>query len=126
MKNQKVIMGMRIILGLILLIFGLNKFLNFMPMPPLPEGAGNFMKALIDTGYMMPLIALVEIVSGILLLINKYVPVALLILAPLSVNIVAFHAMLAPSGIAPAALVAILNILLLLSNKDKFSSVLAG
>ena len=58
-KTQQTI---RILLGLMVLIFGLNKFLQFMPMPPLPEAADEFMGALVNSGYLMVLVAVVEIV----------------------------------------------------------------
>ncbi len=126
MKNGKVILGMRIILGLILVIFGANKFLNFMPMPPLPAQAADFFGALMKSGYIMPLVGIVELIAGVLLLTNKYVPIALLILAPISVNIIAFHVVLAPAQIGAAALVGILNVLLLFAYKDRFNGVLAS
>ncbi|MDA9834030.1 DoxX family membrane protein, partial [Flavobacteriaceae bacterium] len=69
----------RILFGLILVIFGSNKFLHFMPMPPMPEAAGAFMGALVDSGYLMTLVALVEIVAGVSILINKYKTLALVI-----------------------------------------------
>ena len=72
MKNAKVIMGTRIVLGLVLVVFGLNKFLQFMPFPPMPVEAGAFMGALMATGYMMVIVAIVEIAVGVMLLTNKY------------------------------------------------------
>ncbi len=124
--NAKVQMVIRIFLGAILVLFGLNKFLNFLP-PMVPGAeAGAFMGALVATGYMMPLVGLVEVVSGALLLSNKYVAIALLLLAPISVNIVAFHLFLDPANIVPALLVAIMNVYLLLANKSKFSGVLSA
>lgn len=97
-----------------------------MPMPPLPAVAGEFMGALSKSGYIMPIVGIVEILAGILLLINKYVPIALLILAPISVNILAFHAVLAPGGIGAAALVTILNVLLFFAYKDRFKGILSA
>lgn len=118
--NSKVTMALRIVLGLILIIFGANKFLGFMPSPDLPEAAGNFMGALAGTGYMFPLIGAVEVIVGLLLVLNKWVPFALILLAPVAVNMVIFHLKLAPGGIGPAALVTILNIILIYVNWDKY------
>jgi len=118
--NSKVTMALRIILGLILIIFGANKFIGFMPSPELPEAAGNFMGALANTGYMFPLIGAVEVIVGLLLVFNKWVAFALVLLAPVAVNMVLFHLKLAPGGIAPAALVTILNIVLIYANWDKY------
>ena len=78
MKKAQVII--RILLGLIVLIFGLNKFLQFMPMPPLPESASEFMGVLVKSGYLMQAVAIVEIVTGIMLLINRFQALALVIL----------------------------------------------
>ena len=121
--NSKITMVLRILLGLILLVFGLNKFFNFMPMPPMEGPPGDFMAALGKTGYMFPLIALTEIVAGALLLINKWKGLSLILTAVISVNIVAFHLVLAPAGIGLAAVVAILNIVLIYANWNKFKTL---
>ena len=126
MKNAKVIMGVRIVLGLILVVFGLNKFLQFMPFPPMPVPAGAFMGALMASGYLMTIVAIVEIAVGAMLLTNKYVALALLLLAPISVNIITFHIFLDIAGIGGAALVTILNVFLLFANKEKYNSVLSA
>ena len=118
--NSIVTMVLRIILGLILIIFGANKFAGFMPAPELPEAAGNFMGALAKTGYMFPLIGAVEVIVGLLLVLKKWVPFALILLAPVAVNMVLFHLKLAPGGIGPAAVVTILNVILIYANWDKF------
>ncbi len=118
--NSKVTMALRIVLGLILIIFGANKFIGFMPTPDLPDLAGNFMGALANTGYMFPLIGLVEVIVGLLLVSNKWVAFALVLLAPVAVNMVLFHLKLAPGGIAPAALVTILNVILIYANWNKY------
>src|ERR1700681_3476001 len=95
----------RILLGLIFFVFGLNGFLQFIPQPPMPEKAGMFMGALAATGYMFPLIKSVEVIAGALLLANRFVPLALALLAPNVVNILLFHAVLAPGGLVIAIMV---------------------
>ncbi|SNR52544.1 DoxX family membrane protein [Lutibacter flavus] len=119
--NSKLLMTLRIVLAIILLVFGSNKFFGFIPMDAPPEG--SFMAALIATGYMMPLIALSEIIPGVLLLINKWKGLALVWLVPISVNIVFFHLAFDISTIAPAALVAILNAVLIYANWNKFKTL---
>lgn len=96
----------RYLLGLPLVLFGLNGFLNFIPPPdaPLPERAMAFAGALVASGYMMPLIGATMLVSGTLLVINRFVPLALAIFAPFIVNSIAFHAFLERSGL-PMALI---------------------
>lgn len=94
--KSKAFLAARIILGLMFLVFGLNGFLNFLPAPPMEPGkATDFIMALVNTGYMFPLIKGTEVVAGILLLIG-YVPIALILLAPVVVNIALFHTVLAP------------------------------
>ncbi|MCK0131974.1 DoxX family membrane protein [Flavobacteriaceae bacterium F08102] len=116
--NSTVKTIMRIVLGLILLVFGLNKFINFMPMEAPEEG--TFMYALMATGYMMPLLGFSETAIGIMLLLNKWKGFALAWLVPISVNIVAFHLAFDVSTIAPAALVAVLNGTLIYANWEDF------
>ncbi len=89
MRN-KVEIVVRILMGLILVIFGSNKFLQFMPMMEMPEETGNFMMALGATGYMFPAIAITEITVGVLLLINKLKALALIMFVPIVVNILLF------------------------------------
>lgn len=86
----------RILLGLLFFVFGLNGFLHFAPLPPLPEKASAFMQAILATGYLMPLIKGVETITGALLLANIAVPFALVLLAPIHLNILLFHAYLTP------------------------------
>ena len=88
----------RVLLGVIFFVFGLNGFFSFIPQPPFPEQAGAFMGALAATGYIFPLIKSVEVIAGVLLLSNRFVPLALALLAPGVVNIVLFHAVLATDG----------------------------
>ena len=91
----------RIILGLLFTVFGLNGFLHFIPMPP-PQGvAGQFMGVLFTSGYLVPIFAL-QTVGGALLLANRFVPLALAILAPIIVNIVLFHATMDVKGLGLA------------------------
>ena len=109
---SKLPMIARILLGLIFFVFGLNGFLNFLPQPPMPEAAGAFAGALAATGYMFPLIKGIEVLVGLMLLTNKFAPLALIILAPITVNIVLFHAVLAPAGLALPVIILLLHVYL--------------
>jgi len=93
----------RALLGLAFVTFGLNFFFPFMPMPPMSGPAGAFAGALYATGYMFPLIKGVEVLAGLLLVTNRFVPLALLLLAPIVVNIAAFHVFLTPGEIGMSA-----------------------
>lgn len=89
----------RYLLGLIFLVFGLNGFLHFIPLPPPANPvAGQFMGALFASHYLVP-IFLLQIVPGALLLANRYVPLALTLLGPILANIVLFHVFMAPEGL---------------------------
>ena len=122
MKISKIIA--RVLLGLILLIFGLNGFLQFMPMPEMSTEAGELMGALASAGYFFPIIAIVEIIVGVLLLINKYIALALIVLFPIMLNALLFHLFLDIAGIGAAALAITLNIFLLITYKEKFKEIL--
>ena len=88
----------RILLGLMFFVFGLNGFLNFLGQPEAtPEGEA-FITAMIDTGYLMTMVKVIETTCGALLLVGYFVPLALVLLAPIIVNILAFHVFLDPSG----------------------------
>jgi len=104
----------RILLGLLFTVTGLNGFLNFLPRPtaPMPAGAVAFAGAMVQTGYLMPLLMATQLISGLLLLAGRFVPLALALLAPVVVNIVAFHLFLAPAGLPLAGLVLVLEVYL--------------
>lgn len=95
----------RVLLGAIFLFFGLNLFLHFLPMMPMPAGAaGQFFTVLRVTHYIYA-VAFFQVVPGFLLLVNRYVPLALTLLAPVIVNILLTHILMAPSGLPGAVLV---------------------
>src|SRR3982074_3750721 len=97
----------RYLLGIIFLTLGLNGFLHFIPMPPPAGVAGEFFGAIFNSGYWV-VIFLLQVITAVLLLINRYVPLALTMLAPVIVNILCFHVFMAPSGLPLALFVAIL------------------
>ena len=114
----------RTLLGLVFFVFGLNGFLNFIPQPPLPEAGGAFMGALGATGYMFPLIKGTEVVAGLLLLSGRFVPLALVLLAPVIVNIALFHAVLAPVNMGMVVVLLALEGFLAWAYRDAFAGVL--
>jgi putative oxidoreductase len=113
----------RFLLGLIFLVFGLNGFLHFIPSPPPSGVAGQFLGALFVSNYLV-VVFLLQIVSAILLLINRYVPLALTLLAPIIVNILLIHTLMAPSGLPLAIIVTVLWILVFLSVRSAFAGLL--
>jgi uncharacterized membrane protein YphA (DoxX/SURF4 family) len=117
----------RFLMGLMFFVFGLNGFLDFLPHPtePVPEGAMAFGAAMMKTGYFFPFVKGTEVVVGALLLANRFVPLALTVIAPVILNIIAFHAFLAPSGIAMGLVILVLEIYLGWSYRDVYRPMLA-
>jgi len=114
----------RILLGLIFIFFGSNAFLHFLPMPPLPGGtAGLYLKAFFDSGYVY-VIGGMQLLSGLLLLIGKFVPLGLTILAAMIFNIWAFHILMAPEGFPPALVVTLLELFLVWRYRESFAGIL--
>ena len=113
----------RLLLGLIFVVFGLNGFLNFLSLGPLPTGlAGQFIGALIASHYFW-VVAALQIVGGALLLVNRYVPLALVLLGPVIVNIILYHVFLNPDGMVMAIVVAVLWGIIFYSHRQSFSGI---
>jgi len=113
----------RLLLGLIFLVFGLNGFLNFLSMGPMPTGlAGQFVGALVLSHYFW-VVAVLQIAGGALLLANRFVPLALVLLGPVIVNIICYHAFLNPSGAVPAVVVTVLWLIVFYGKRQYFSGI---
>jgi putative oxidoreductase len=113
----------RSLLGLIFVVFGLNMFLNFIPMPPPPEGpAREFMTALFMSHYLYVVGAL-QVVGGVILLSGRWVPLGLTLLGPVIVNIVCFHVLMAPAGLPMALVVSFLALFLLWRYRGYFAGL---
>ena len=112
----------RYLAGVVFLVMGLNGFLNFIPLPPPGGVAGQFLGALYVSHYLWVIFAF-QVIAGVLLLINRYVPLAVAVLAPVIVNILTFHATMAPSGLPLAAVVAVLWALLFVDVRPAFSGL---
>src|ERR1700742_952415 len=112
----------RYLAGVIFLVFGLNGFLNFIPLPPPGGIAGQFMGALYASHYLWVIFAF-QVVAAVLLLANRYVPLAVAVLAPVIVNILVFHALMAPSGLPLALFVAVLWAVIFVSVRPAFGGL---
>ncbi len=123
--NEKVVLAIRILAGAGLIFFGANKFGNWFQ-PPLSEDALAFMiqLATVGGGYIITIVAVVEILAGISFLTNKFVPLMAVVLFPVMLNAFLFHLFLDPSGIAGAAMFLLFNILLLFAHKDAYKAML--
>jgi uncharacterized membrane protein YphA (DoxX/SURF4 family) len=124
LKSRKLPVVARVLLGAVFLVFGLNGFLHFLPQPPAPARAMAFAGALGASGYFFPLLKATEVVAGALLLLG-FVPIALTLLAPIIVNIVAFHLFLAPGNYAVVGLVLAAEIYLAVVHWSAFAPLFA-
>ncbi len=115
----------RVTLGLVLLTFGLDYFVSFLPEPPSTPQGTAFLTAILATGYLFLLIKIIEIGCGILLLINRFVPFALLLLAPIAVNIGLYHALLDRNGAVFGFTVVALELYLAFAYRAHWKSIFA-
>jgi uncharacterized membrane protein YphA (DoxX/SURF4 family) len=119
----------RVLLGLVFFVFGLAGLFNLIPPPPkeqMPPGLWAFSEAMINTGYLLQLVKGTEVVVGALLLLNRFVPLALVLIAPVIVNIVAVHVFLAPAGLGMAIVILGLELFLAWSYRSAFRSMLGA
>lgn len=113
----------RLLLGLMFLVFGLNGIHPFMPSPPLPGGlAGQFVGALMGSHYTI-FVASLQVVSAVLFLVNRYIPLALTLIGPVIVNIILFHALMFPAGIQMGILAAICWLIVFWRVRSAFAGI---
>jgi uncharacterized membrane protein YphA (DoxX/SURF4 family) len=114
----------RILLGLMFLVFGLNGFFNFLPSPPIPGPAGQFLGLLISSHYVLA-VAAVQVISGALLLSGQFLPLALVLLAPVLFNILVFHLCFQPAGLAPGLVATALWFVIFYHVRSAFDGIFA-
>jgi uncharacterized membrane protein YphA (DoxX/SURF4 family) len=113
----------RILLGLVFVVFGLNGFLQFMPMGPMPSGpGGQFLTAMFQSHFVLAVCAF-QVVGGLLLLIGRYVPLGLVILGPVLVNILLFHIFMVHMGLVMALIVTILWFIVFYRYRESFAGL---
>lgn len=117
--NPKVLLVARILVGIIMIVFGLNKFLEFLPPPEMTGEAGAYFGA-IASANVITVIAIIEIITGLAFLSGKYLGLALVLNAPIAFNALLFHLSLDPAGFGPAALWVVLLIVIFIGIKDRF------
>jgi uncharacterized membrane protein YphA (DoxX/SURF4 family) len=113
----------RILLGIMLVVFGANKFLHFIPMEMPSGSAGNFMNSLGATGYIFPIVGVLEVLVGAMLLLKKQVAFALILLVPISINILLFHLFLDIPGVGIALLVTLFNGILVYKHWQQYKPI---
>lgn len=120
---NKVALISRILMGLGFVVFGLNGFFQFLPQPPLPEGSMKFLGGLMAAPYFFPLLKGTEVLMGLLLLANRFVPFALVVLSPIVIHIFLFHAFLAPDGMIVPILFVAMQILIAYDRRESFAGL---
>ncbi len=115
----------RILLGVAWVFFGLNGFFHFFTPPPMAGDAGTFFTGMMASGYIFPVISAVEIIAGLMFLANRFVALGLLLLAPILMNILAFHLMLDLKGIGMGLLFTVLALFLAWCERSAFAGVLS-
>ena len=113
----------RVLLGLVFVVFGSNAFLNFIHPPPMSGPSGDFINAMITTGY-VKVVGFCQLAGGLILLIGRFIPLGLTLLGPVIVNILCFHIFLNHQGWQPAAIVAVLALFLLWRHRANFAGLL--
>jgi uncharacterized membrane protein YphA (DoxX/SURF4 family) len=113
----------RILLGLVFFVFGLNGFLHFIPMGPMPTGlAGQYFTVMTQSHYIL-FVAALQVLGGALLLVGRYIPLALTILGPVIVNILLYHLLMDLKGIPMAVVVTILWAIVAYRNRQYFAGL---
>ncbi|QSE95862.1 DoxX family protein [Fulvivirga lutea] len=118
--KSKIVFAISLLFGLMMINSGLNKFLNYMPWPEMPEPAMNLMTAFMESGWVFPLVAVAEIVGGILFILPKYRALGAIVLFPVVVGIFLFHAVLEPSTMPVAIIILAINLYVIYENREKY------
>ena len=104
---------------------GLNKFLQYMPMPEMSAEAGALMGAFAEAAYLFPLVGFVELVAGLMLFTKRFNALGAVLMMPITVNIFMIHTVLDPAGFVMGSVLLLLNIWFLYDNKEKFHTLVA-
>jgi len=121
--NPKITMGIRILFGLFCLIFGLNKFIGFLPFPPIPGDGGTLMGIYATSGF-LKIIGILEILGGLALIVGKFVPLALTFMIAIMFNAAIFHLLHDPPNVVGAILGMVLGLILAFAYKERFADLL--
>ncbi|KZS39674.1 hypothetical protein AWE51_08465 [Aquimarina aggregata] len=120
---KKLILALKILLGVMLIIFGSNKFIGFLPDFEFANPEAGILFGALANSYILKTVGLIEVIVGLLLVTNKAVPFALILMAPISVNIILFHGTLDPANIGPGAFVFIVNTFLIYKHWTKYKTL---
>lgn len=121
MSKKKILFVISLLFGLMFINGGLNKFLNYIPVPDdMPEAMVKLTEALMSISWLMPLVAVVEIVGGILFIIPKFRALGAVIIFPIVVGIVLTHTINEPSGFPMALVLLFINLWVIFENREKY------
>lgn len=123
--KKKVLFGVSLLFGLMMINSGMNKFLNYMPMPEMSEAAGQLMYAFMQAKWLFPLIAVVEIVAGILFITNKLRALGAIMILPVIIGIVLFHLVLDPAGAMISLVLLAINGWVIFENRENYFPMIA-
>ena len=119
--KKKILFGLSLLFGLIFINAGLNIFFNYMPMPKdMPENLMKAMTAFMQIGWLMPLIAVAEIIGGVLFITNKFRALGAIIIFPVLIGILLTHILLAPSGLPLALVLVAIELWVIIENREKY------
>jgi len=119
--KKKILFVVSLLFGLMFINSGLNKFFNYMPMPKdMPENMMKVMTAMMDIGWLMPLIAVAEIIGGVLFITNKYRALGAIIIFPVLIGILLTHSIIAPSGLPLALVLFGIELWVIIENREKY------
>jgi putative oxidoreductase len=119
--KKKILFGVSLLFGLMFINSGLNKFFNYMPMPKdMPEDMMKLFGAFMTIGWLMPLIAVVEIIAGVLFITNRYRALGAIMIFPIVIGVLLTHTINAPSGLPIALILLAINVWVMIENREKY------
>lgn len=121
--KEKVLFGVQIFVGVLLIIVGLDKFFHYMPHAPSPKEMEDFMQSLVQTGYMFPLVGSIQALTGLSFVLNKCSAFMAIVIVPVMLNAVLAHLFLDLSGILPSAVILVLIFIVLYKNRESYSAI---
>ncbi|MGA1931172.1 DoxX family membrane protein [Arcobacter sp. YIC-464] len=122
--QTKILLAVQILVGIGLIVFGLNKFLHFMPNPEVSQEMGMFMQALGKTGYMFTLVGAIQFIAGLSFVLNRFVPLMAIVIVPVMLNAMLAHLFLDPAGIGGSLVILLLILVVMFKNKESYVTVL--
>ncbi len=119
--KKKILFVVSLLFGLMFINSGLNKLFHYIPVPKdMPENMMKVMDAFMEIGWLMPLVAVAEIVGGILFITNKYRALGALIIFPINIGVLLTHIVNIPSGLPIAIILMAINIWVMIENREKY------